>query len=127
MGQCVDPLAMLPGRWDLVRKIEIKPLVRTRIGRLQADGVGESTKAVVGWIISDNWFLLRPFTLMGPYDFPCPKWFPTQSIVKLASPRLTRLSESDCCLLILDSIRTFLAIPFCATLASLFRTRKPIH
>ena len=40
MGQCVDPLAimMLSGQWDLVRTIEIKPLVRTRIGRLQADG-----------------------------------------------------------------------------------------
>ena len=68
--------------------------------------LGDSTKAVVGWIIDGYGFLLRPYTLLGPYDFPCPKWFPTQSIVKLASPRLTCLSESDCCLLALDSIRT---------------------
>ena len=68
--------------------------------------LGDSTKAVVGWIIAGYGFSLRPYTLVGSYDFLCPKWFPTQSIVKLASPRLTCLSESDCCLLILDSIRT---------------------
>ena len=89
--------------------------------------LGDSTKAVVGWIIDGDGVLLRPYKLVGPYNFPCPKWFPTQSIVKLASPRLTRLPESDCCFFILDSIRTCFGNPLLRTLASEspFTTRKP--
>ena len=69
--------------------------------------LGGSTKAVVGWIIVGITGFGTTIYIGGAVRFSfVQKWFPTQSIVKLASPRLTCLSESDCCLLILDSIRT---------------------
>ena len=48
MGQCVDPLAMLPGRWGLVRTMEIRCGRASEGSKLMV--LGDSTKAVVGWI-----------------------------------------------------------------------------
>ena len=60
MGQCVDPLAMLPGLWDLVRTIESLWCGRASDGsKLMV--LGDSTKAVVGWMIDGDGFLLRPY------------------------------------------------------------------
>ena len=71
MGQSVDRLAMLPGRWGLVRTMEIRCRRASDGSKLMV--LGDSTKAVVGWMIDGDGFLLRPNTLVGPYDFPCPK------------------------------------------------------
>ena len=58
--------------------------------------LGGSTKVVVGWIIvcMTGFDTTIYFSEAVRFSF-VKNWFPTQSIVKLASPRLTHLSESD--------------------------------